>query len=62
MERVPPFRKRDLTRAIRAVEAAGLTVGRVEVSKDGKLTLIPAGQQGEANRASESPKTPTTMI
>jgi hypothetical protein len=42
MERSPPFRKRDLTRAVRALSAAGLAVGRVEIAKDGRFTIVPA--------------------
>jgi hypothetical protein len=34
------FRQRDLTRAVRAVKAAGLDVARVEVDKDGKIVVI----------------------
>jgi hypothetical protein len=33
------FRKRDVTKAIEAVEAAGLTIVRVEVGKDGKIII-----------------------
>jgi hypothetical protein len=41
MSRVPStFRKRDLTAAIEAARAAGIQVARVEVDKDGKITII----------------------
>lgn len=35
------FRQRDLTAAVKAVEAAGVGVARVEVDKDGKIIIIP---------------------
>jgi hypothetical protein len=35
------FRQRDLTRAIKAVEAAGLSIARAEVDKDGKIVIVP---------------------
>jgi hypothetical protein len=41
MERSPPFRKRDLTRAVRAIEAAGLAVGWIEIEQDGTLVIVP---------------------
>jgi hypothetical protein len=52
MSRAPlSFKQRDLTRAIKAVEAAGLTIARAEVDKDGKIVIVPgrpeAGEQNE---------------
>ena len=41
MSRAPStFRKRDVTAAVEAVVAAGIEVARVEVDKDGKITII----------------------
>jgi hypothetical protein len=34
------FRQTDMTRAVRAVEAAGKRVARVEVDRDGKIVVI----------------------
>jgi hypothetical protein len=34
------FRQGDVTRAIRAVEAAGAHVGRIEIDKDGKIVIV----------------------
>jgi hypothetical protein len=34
------FREREASRAIRAAEKAGLTVGRIEVSADGRFSLV----------------------
>ena len=35
------FRQRDVTAAIRAMEAAGHAVDRVEISPDGRIVVIP---------------------
>ena len=35
------FKQRDMTRAVKAVVAAGLAVARVEVDKDGKIVIVP---------------------
>lgn len=34
------FKQRDVTRAARAAMAAGLEVQRVEIDRDGKVTLV----------------------
>jgi hypothetical protein len=34
------FKKRDVRRAVEAVQACGLTVARVEINKDGTITVI----------------------
>jgi hypothetical protein len=34
------FRQRDVTRAVKAVAAAGATVAKVEVDKDGKIVVV----------------------
>ncbi len=36
------WRQREATRGVRAVQAAGLEVERVEMSPDGKITIYPA--------------------
>jgi hypothetical protein len=41
------FRQRDVTRAIKAVVAAGVDVLRVEVDKDGRIIVVAA--QGNQN-------------
>jgi hypothetical protein len=38
------FRQRDATRAARAAIAAGLEVHRIEIDKDGKITIVTSGQ------------------
>jgi hypothetical protein len=45
------FKQGDVTRALRAVRAAGLDVERVETGKDGKITVFP----GKSREPSEPP-------
>jgi hypothetical protein len=41
MARVPcTFRQTDLTRAVKAVAAAGVHIARVEIDRAGKITLV----------------------
>jgi hypothetical protein len=49
------FRQRDVTRAVKAVAAAGVSIARVEIDKTGKITIIAAtpaeaGQQDDLDR------------
>jgi hypothetical protein len=43
------FRQRDITRAVRAVVAAGIQITRVEVDDAGKIAIItePSSRRGE---------------
>ena len=42
MSRAPySFKQRDMTRALKAVVAAGLAIARVEVDRDGKIVIVP---------------------
>jgi len=41
MRRPSKFRKTDVTRATKAVRAAGLEIARVEVAKDGSIIVVP---------------------
>jgi len=58
MERSPPFRKRDLTRAVLALEAAGLMIDRIEVGKDGTLALIPQRHDGDREKSATGSSPP----
>ena len=37
------FRQRELTRAVRAMQAAGLEIERVEIDRDGRIIVVPKG-------------------
>jgi hypothetical protein len=53
MRRSSIFKKTDVTRATRAVMAAGLEVCRVEINpRDGTITVVP-GKPGESYRGAE---------
>ena len=56
MARAPStFRQRDVTKAVKAVTAAGVHIARVEIDKTGKIVIITAdptdrlGKKMEAN-------------
>ena len=57
MARAPStFRQQDVTRAIKAVAAAGVHIARIEIDKTGKIVIIAAdatGRPGEMMEASE---------
>jgi hypothetical protein len=47
MSRTPrTFKQSDVTAIVKAVENAGKCVARVEVDKDGKITIFVAGREG----------------
>jgi hypothetical protein len=46
MARAPStFRQQDVTRAVKAVTAAGVGIARIEIDKAGKITIIAAGAE-----------------
>lgn len=57
MPRAPStFRQQDVTRAVKAVAAAGVHIARVEIDKTGKIVIITtdvADQPGESTEVNE---------
>jgi hypothetical protein len=57
MGRAPStFRQQDVTRAVKAVTAAGVHIARVEIDKSGKIVIItadPTDRLGEMTEANE---------
>jgi hypothetical protein len=55
MPRAPStFRQRDVTRAVKAVTAAGVGIARVEIDKEGKIAIIATAEpQAEGREANE---------
>jgi hypothetical protein len=43
------FKQRDMTKAVKAVVAAGVPVAKVEVDKAGKITVVVAGNGQESS-------------
>ena len=43
------FRQRDVTKAVKAVAAAGVDIARVEIDKAGKIIIIAAGSEPARN-------------
>ena len=46
MARAPStFRQQDVTRAVKAVTAAGVHIARVEIARDGRIVIVTAEAQ-----------------
>lgn len=46
MARAPStFRQQDVTRAVKAVTAAGVDIARVEIARDGRIVIVTAEAQ-----------------
>jgi hypothetical protein len=41
------FRQQDVTRAVKAVTAAGVNIARVEIDKSGKIVIVTGGAKAE---------------
>jgi hypothetical protein len=55
MARAPStFRQQDVTRALRAVTAAGVDIARVEIDKAGKITITTTRAKGATNGVARS--------
>src|SRR5215471_14209541 len=62
MARAPSaFQQQDVTRAVKAVTAAGVHIARIEIDKSGKIVIItadPTGRPGQMTEANEWLKLP----
>jgi hypothetical protein len=55
MARAPStFRQQDVTRAVKAVSAAGVHIARVEIDKSGKITIITADAPAALDEGKEA--------
>jgi hypothetical protein len=55
MARAPStFRQQDVTRAVKAIAAAGISIARVEIDKNGKITVITAEAPDRTDEAMEA--------
>ena len=54
MARAPStFRQKDVTRAVKAVTAAGVHIARIEIAKDGRIVIITATEAASQVEAGE---------
>jgi hypothetical protein len=63
------FRQLDVTRALRAVAAAGIEVQRIEIDKDGKIVVVagkvlesPRDDENKRNEWDDADDTPSATI
>jgi hypothetical protein len=55
MARAPStFRQQDVTRAVKAVTAAGVHIARIEIDKSGKIVIITADEPDSLNKVTEA--------
>ena len=51
MSRAPSrFRQQDVTKAVKAVAAAGVHIARVEIDRDGRIVIIASNRELEPDR------------
>ena len=48
------FRQRDVTRAVKAVTAAGVGIARVEIDREGRITIIAASASQTPEQGKEA--------
>jgi hypothetical protein len=53
MRRPCLFKERDVTRAAKAVLAAGLPIARLEIAKDGAIVVVPGRPDGQVASSSD---------
>jgi hypothetical protein len=54
MARTPStFRQQDVTRAVKAVAAAGVNIARIEIDKTGRIVIITADATGQPGGTTE---------
>ena len=55
MARAPStFRQQDVTRAVKAVAAAGVHIARIEIDKAGKIVIITAEGHAQPDESTEA--------
>jgi hypothetical protein len=52
------FKETDIKRAFRAAKIAGIDVARLDIGRDGKISIVPTSAVVGGNKA-ESPKIPS---
>ena len=45
------FRQRDVTRAVKALTAAGIEVARIDIKRDGQISIVPKNIGGQDEQA-----------
>ncbi len=55
MPRAPStFRQQDVTRAVKALAAAGVYIARIEIDKAGKIVIIAGGETNKPGQTTEA--------
>ena len=62
MSRRAPFREADVSRALKAVQGAGLSVARVEIDQDGKIVIVSGRPLGDDRDGLDDPQDALTAL